>query len=181
MRTARVTLLLGLGTLLLVVPVIAAQETSEAAEATGPRTLTVDDYFRIHEVEDPQISPDGEWVAYSVTKYDLEADESGYRVWMVPAAGGKAEPLTAEGTVGSRPPQPGWSPDGKYLAFLAKRDGETRQVWALFRHGGEAIQLTDTAQDVESFEWSPDGSRMVLVLQDPTPAEVKAKEKKDQG
>ena len=183
MRTTRITALFGLGVLLVVFPVIAADEATEAAtaEEASPRALTVDDYFSIHRVDSPQISPDGEWVAYTVRERDLDADESETRIWMVPAAGGKALPLTAEGQSGSRPPRPRWSPDGKYLAFLSARDEGNRQVWTLFRHGGEAIQLSDTAQEVTSFEWSPDGSRMVLMLQDPTPEEVETKKKKDKG
>jgi dipeptidyl aminopeptidase/acylaminoacyl peptidase len=180
MRIDRATTLFVLGALLLVLPLAAAEEAA-TGEETGPRTLIVDDYFSIHEVADPQISPDGKWVAYTVWEDDLDEDEGAFRIWMVPSSGGKAIPLTSETNGSSRAPRPRWSPDGKYLAFLAERDEGKRQVWALFRHGGEAIQLTDTVQDVEEFEWSPDGSRMVLVLQDPTPAEAKAKEKEDKG
>jgi dipeptidyl aminopeptidase/acylaminoacyl peptidase len=156
---------------------LAAQdEKAEAAQAT-PRLLTVDDYFKIHEVGDPQVSPDGKWVAYTVTKQDLEKDESKTRIWMVPAAGGDPVPMTAKDRSAS---QPRWSPDGRYLAFLTDPEDGKDQVWTLFRQGGEAVQLTDTAQDVDDFAWSPDGKSMVLVLQDPTPEEqaVKKGEKK---
>ena len=174
MRIARTAALLILVALFPGLPLTAAEDAT-------PRTLTVDDYFSIHQVDDPQISPDGEWVAYTVWEDDLDEDKGGSRIWMVPSSGGEAVPLTAESKSSSRPPRPRWSPDGKYLAFLATRDEGKRQVWALYRHGGEAIQLTDTAQDVESFEWSPDGSRLVLVLQDPKPEEVEAKEKEEKG
>jgi Tol biopolymer transport system component len=92
---------------------------------------------------------------------------------MVPAAGGDAVPLTG---VDKSSSQPRWSPDGRYLAFLSARGDAPTQVWSLFRHGGEARRLTETAQSVESFEWSPDGSRLVLVLRDPKPSELEAKE-----
>jgi dipeptidyl aminopeptidase/acylaminoacyl peptidase len=180
MRLSRITALLVLGILLLVSPITAAEETTKASPADNsiPRALTVDDYFRIHRVSDPQISPDGNWVAYAVRERDLDADESETRIWMSPTSEGKALPMTAEGNSASHPR---WSPDGKYLAFLSSRDEGKTQVWTLYRQGGEAIQLTDTAQDVDSFEWPPDGSRLVLVLQDPKPEEVKAKEKEDKG
>jgi dipeptidyl aminopeptidase/acylaminoacyl peptidase len=152
------------------------------AEELAPRPLAVEDYFNIRDVGDPRISPDGEWVAYTVTSHDLEEDETRSQVWMVPTAGGDAVPMTAENESSSRPR---WSPDGKYLAFLSARgddrkddeEDDKEQVWTLFRQGGEAIQLTDTAQGVSAYEWSPSGDRMVIVLQDPTPEELEAKEK----
>ena len=143
------------------------------------RNLDVDDYFRIKEVEGAQISPEGKWVAYTVETHDLKADKNKRRIWMVPAAGGEAIPLTAESASSSHPR---WSPDGKYLAFLSARGEEASedegagkaQVWILHREGGEAQQLTDTIQDVDDFEWSPSGDRLVLTLQDPTPDESEA-------
>jgi len=161
------------------------QETPPAAPeapaeaAAGPRRLAVDDLFRLGTPSDPRISPDGRWIAYEVARQDLEEDEEVTRVWMVPAAGGEAVPLTAEGESSSHPR---WSPDGRHLAFLSARGGDDEgktQIWTLFREGGEAVQITDTAQDVKAFEWSPDSRRMVLVLKDPTPAELEAKEQGD--
>lgn len=140
-----------------------------APDGTDRRKLTVDDYFRIREVENPQISPDEKWVAYSVTTADLEKDKNEERVWMVPLEGGDAIPLTLEEYSSSHPR---WSPDGKYLAFLSERNDGKKQVWLLNREGGEAVELTDTIQDVDDFVWSPESDRLVLVLQDPTADEI---------
>jgi len=151
-----------------------------AAQASASkRNLEMDDYFRIKEVHGAQISPEGKWVAYTVETHDLKADKNRSRIWMVPAAGGDAIPLTMESVSSSRPR---WSPDGKYLAFLSSRgeaggDGDSegkRQVWILRREGGEAQQLTETMQDVGDFEWSPSSDRLALTLQDPTPDELEA-------
>ena len=144
----------------------------EPAEPVTPRTLSVDDYFRIHEVDDPQVSPDGDWVAYTVTTHDLEKDESKTRIWMMPIAGGKAVPMTSKDKSTSRPR---WSSDGRYLAFLAEPKDGKAQVWTLFREGGDSVPLTDTVGGVSSYKWSPDGRRMVLVLQDPKPEDVEKK------
>lgn len=135
------------------------------------RSLTVGDYFRIGGVSDPRVSPDGEWVAFTVATDDLEADESRTRIWMVPSGEGEAIPVTAEEESSS---DPRWSPDGRYLSFLSARgDGET-QVWTLYRGGGEAIQRTDVEEGVSAYEWSPDGTRLVLVIQDPDPERLEA-------
>ena len=151
-----------------------AGPVDDAPAATRP--LTVTDYFKIGEVDDPQISPDGAWVAYTVTISDLEADEPKSRIWMAPTAGGEPVPMTAKERSAS---QPRWSPDGKYLAFLGSSGEDKTQVWTLFREGGDAVAVTDAAGGVEAFEWSPDGTRMVLVIQDPKPEDLEKKDCND--
>ncbi len=138
--------------------------------------LQVEDLFRLGRVSEPQLSPDGAWVAYTVERDDVEDDEARSRVWMVPVDGGEAVALTAADQSST---QPRWSPDGRYIAFLSGRDEQPVQVWRLFRQGGEAEQVSDTPQDVEAFEWSPDSKRMLLLLQDPTEAELAAHEQGD--
>jgi len=144
-----------------------------ADDSASTSRLSIDDLFRLGSVSEPQLSPEGDWIAYTVERDDLEEDESNSRIWMVPAAGGEAQPLTAKGESSSHPR---WSPDGRYLAFLSGRDDKPTQVWRLSRNGGEAVQVTDTPQSVGGFEWSPDSTRLLLVLRDPTPAELAAHE-----
>ncbi|MGH9684038.1 MAG: S9 family peptidase [Candidatus Acidiferrales bacterium] len=157
----------------------ARSSNTEPASTNTPqakRKITVDDYFRIKDVTDPRISPEGKWVAYTITTRDLKKDKNEDRIWMAPASGGDAIPLTAEDASSSHPR---WSPDGKYLAFLSARKGDKTQVWLLNREGGEAQQLTDTIQDVGDFAWSPGSDRLALVLQDPSPEEIDAAKFKD--
>ena len=159
---------------------------TRAQQPPSRRPLGVDDLFGMREVHDPQISPDAQWIAYTVTSTSLKEDKTETRIWMLPAAGGEAIPLTATGASSSHPR---WSPDGKFLAFLSSRkdaEGEEgkAQVYLLNRQGGEAQLLTETVQDVEDFAWSPDGKKLVLVLRDPSPEEVEAastKAKDDDG
>jgi dipeptidyl aminopeptidase/acylaminoacyl peptidase len=152
----RPSALAGLAALLLAVPVIAA----------GPRPLQVDDIFALKAVGDPQISPDGRWVAYTVRSMDAKADSADTDVYMLPFAGGAALRLTS-----SPKPEthPRFSPDGRWLAFLSGRDGKRSQVWLLDRRGGEAFKLTDAKADVSDFAWSPDGKRLALVVGDVDP------------
>jgi len=142
----------------LVCPAVLGQEGSNL------RNLTVDDYFRIQRVSDPQISPEGNWIAFVISTMHLKKDKSESRIWMVPVEGGEAIPMTTKGNSAWRPR---WSPDGKYLSFLAARGDDKTQVWTLFRKGGDSAQLTKVPQGVKSYEWSPDGSKLLLTIKDP--------------
>jgi dipeptidyl aminopeptidase/acylaminoacyl peptidase len=160
--------------------------SSSVSEAqTAPATLrpiTIDDYFQVREVADPQISADAQWIAYTVSTASLKDDETRTRIWMVPTVGGDAIPMTSEEESSEHPR---WSPDRKYLAFLSKRDQGKTYLWLLNRLGGEAQHLVETAQDVKDFAWSPDSKRIVLVLQDPSPEDLESAqeraEEKTQG
>jgi len=146
--------------------------------APTPRPIAIADYFQIHDVSDPQISADGQWIAYSVSTPNREEDKSESRIWMIATAGGDAIALTAEGVSSSHPR---WSPDGKWLAFLSARNEGKSQVWLLNRLGGEAQKLTDTPQDVNDFNWSPDSTRLALLLRDPTEEELEAVNSRKDG
>jgi dipeptidyl aminopeptidase/acylaminoacyl peptidase len=159
---------------LMVLPLAASAHEAPTAQ----RAITIDDLFQIREVQDPQFSPDAQFIAYVVKTSNLKDDKDEERIWMVSASGGDPIPMTAEGVSSSHPR---WSPDGKYLAFLSARNEGKTQLWLLNRLGGEAQRLTDTAQDVDSFLWSPDARRLVLVLRDASPEELEAAKDKDKS
>ena len=63
------------------------------AQQSTPRPVTIDDYFQIRAVSDPQLSPDAKWVSYTVKTALLKDDKNEERIWMIPFAGGSAIPL----------------------------------------------------------------------------------------
>ncbi len=145
------------------------------AQTPDKRLLTLDDMAAFHDVSDPQISPDGAWVVYTVSATDLKADKKSSDLWMTNWEGTRTVQLTfskaSEHT-------PRWSPDGKYLAFLSNRDddNEAEQIWLLNRDGGEAEKITDCKGGVNDYVWSPDGKRLALIIADPDSEAVATKD-----
>ena len=143
---------------------------SQDEERSG--NLTVDDLMALQSVADPQISPQGDWIAYTVDSVDLEADESSTQIFMVSTDGSEVLQLTSSDYSASAPR---WSPDGRRLGFLAAKgaDEETKtQVWTLDLRGGDAQQHTTVTQGVGDFAWAPDGRKMLLSIRDKTAAEL---------
>src|SRR6266508_738506 len=138
---------------------------------TARHPLKLDDLARFRNVSDPQISPDGQWVAYTVSTIDTKEDKSNTHIWMVGYDGKNDRQITfSNDSEGS----PRWSPDGKYLSFTSSRSsGKTgvrgSQVWLLDRSGGEAYQLTELKGRLQGYEWSPDSRRLALLIGDPDP------------
>src|SRR5438552_15264221 len=101
-----------------------AQESAPKPASSTPRNITIDDYFQIRDVSQPELSPDGQWVAYAVRTRMLTEDKHEQRLWMVSTHGGAPISMTAEGV---SPSHPRWLPAGKYLAFLSSRNSRKPQ------------------------------------------------------
>src|SRR5262249_12860730 len=133
--------------------------------------LKLDDLARFRNIGDPQCSPDGQSVAYTVSTIDVKEDKSSTHIWMVNFDGTNDRQITfsndGEGA-------PRWSPDGKYLSFTSSRSSgkpgvRGSQIWLLDRSGGEAYQLTDFKGRLQGYEWSPDSKRLAVLIGDPDP------------
>jgi dipeptidyl aminopeptidase/acylaminoacyl peptidase len=131
-----------------------------ATVATAARPMQVDDLFKFLRVSDAQISPDGFWIAYVVTKVDLDANKSSSNLWLADVAG-KNPPKRLTST-DKKDRHPRWSPDGKRILFESSRSGEN-QLWTIDIRGGEARQITNLATEASGAIWSADGKNIAFV------------------
>ncbi|WP_283134277.1 S9 family peptidase [Rhizohabitans arisaemae] len=116
--------------------------------------LTLDDLYRLRIPSDPQLRPDGDAVAYTLTQADPESDENRSQIWLA-EPGAKPRRLTG----GPSDSAPRWSPDGRTLAFLRAAGGPP-QIWLLPMDGGEPRALTEAPLGAGAPVWSPDGTAL---------------------
>ncbi|UJH90256.1 S9 family peptidase [Antarcticibacterium sp. 1MA-6-2] len=161
--------------LLLLQAIVLLFLVSETFSQTTKEAIEIDDLLSLKTVANPRVSPDGKWIAFTVREIDIVKDKNDTRIWMISAKGGEPIPMTGKGYTAN---SPRWSPDNKYLSFIASRDGGKAQVWTLNRMGGEAEQLTKIKQGVSDYEWSPDGKKLLMLLRDPKPEDL-TKDKED--
>jgi dipeptidyl aminopeptidase/acylaminoacyl peptidase len=132
-------------------------QSRAVAQEGAKHVITFDDLIQMHRVSEAQVSPDGKWVAYTVSTPDMDANRGASNIWIVPTAGGAALQLTQSGHDSS----PVWSPDGKTIAFLSSRSGDS-QVYLLSMDGGEAKPLTHLSTGADIVKWSPDGKTIAF-------------------
>jgi len=142
-----------------------------AISAQTRRPMKLDDLARFRNVGDPQVSPEGKSIAYTVSTTDVKEDKGSTHIWMVGCDGTNDRQITFsnDGEGGPR-----WSPDGKYLLFTSGRSSGKQgvrgsQIWLLDRGGGEAYQLTEFKGRLQGFEWAPDSKRIAVLIGDPDP------------
>ena len=149
---------------------------AHAGDTPKKRDINLDDLAKLQRVGAPVISPDGEWVVYTVSQIDAKEDKAQTHLWMVKWDGSVHLQLTY-GKEGASAPK--FSPDGRYISFMSSRPGPVKgdQVWVMDRRGGEAEQLTNiTDQNIQGYSWSPDSKTLLLTLHpkaEPDPEEGK--------
>jgi dipeptidyl aminopeptidase/acylaminoacyl peptidase len=142
-----------------------------------PRVPTIDDLLNIDSIDGVRISPNGKWVAYSVTHSDFKKDAFLTHLWIADPASGRKHQLTRGDKSAANM---AWSHDSTWLAFTSARTGDKSQIFAIAPDGGEAVQLTKVETGVNSFQWSPDGKSIAFTAA-PSKKEVTTKRKEHLG
>ena len=140
---------------------LALLSTAPGFALAAGRAMMVDDLLAVKSVSDPQVSPDGKLVVYTVSEIDRESAKTTSSLWLVPVAGGEPKRLTTTAGVNNHPR---WAPDGKAVAFVSGRSGSS-QVWLLPLDGGEPRQLTKLPIDVSGPIWSPKGDALAFAAE----------------
>jgi dipeptidyl aminopeptidase/acylaminoacyl peptidase len=134
--------------------ILAFSLSSVAKEQQPARPFQIDDLLKVRRVSDPQVSPDGRWIAYTIADTDKAANKRTSQIYLISIDGGEPRQLTNENQSSS---QPRWSPDGKRLAFVSAREGES-QIWIIdLADGAQAKKITNISTGVDGPIWSPDG------------------------
>ena len=143
---------------------------SQTATPT-PHKLTPNAVYEISNLSSPLISPEGDWILYSVSKADAQKDKNVSQLYMINKTGTETVSLT-EQTKGVGSYQ--WSPEGKYISFLTagKEEKEGSQLFLLDRRGGEPIQLTHIKGEIAAYQWFKDCSKILFEIKDPSFADT---------
>src|SRR5437773_7188470 len=155
--------------------VVGAAAGAVALGAQSPRPMGIVDLLSLPRLADPRLSPDGRDGVFTLGEADWKSGRRISHIWRTRVDGGQAVQLT-HGAENENTPR--WAPDGRTIAFTAKRgDNEFAQIYLLAVDGGEARQLTTHASAVSEITWTPDGTSLYFVAPEPKTADEKARER----
>jgi dipeptidyl aminopeptidase/acylaminoacyl peptidase len=140
----------------------------------GDKRMTIEDALSVRQIGAPVFSPDGKWIAYTISEWNQKENRRTTHIWLASSEGGRTIKLT-NGEKGESAPQ--WSPSGAEVAFLADRD-KGNQIWIIPANGGEAEKLTSEDNGVQDFRWSPDGKSIAFITRDVFNDKIEREKKK---
>jgi dipeptidyl aminopeptidase/acylaminoacyl peptidase len=118
------------------------------------RQFTINDLLKVRRVGDPQLSPDGRMIAFTINDIDKTANRGVSQIYLVPVTGGEPKLLGS----GLRSNSPRWSPDGKKIAYISGG-----QIWTIDVASGETKKITSISTGAGDPVWSPDGRMLAFV------------------
>src|SRR5215470_4772338 len=122
------------------------------------RPFDINALLELKRISDPQVSPDGRWVTFTVQTVDVAANKKPQQIWIVPLDGGTPRQITHDGEANQRAR---WSPDSKRIAYISDRGGSS-QVWMMDPDGGNPKQVTTLSTEADGHVFSPDGKNLVF-------------------
>lgn len=129
-----------------------------SAQSSEKRPITFLDLIQLHRVSEPQISPDGRRVVYTVATPDMDGNRNASNIWLAGTGDGTSIQLTQSGKDSS----PAWSPDGKAIAFLSSRAGDSQVYVMPIEGGGEPHKITKLSTGADLVKWAPDGKTVLF-------------------
>lgn len=134
------------------------------------RLPLLNDLYKIQNVDEPEVSPNGKWVVYSVNQLHEKNNIDSSNLWLVSLDSKKTKQITFSSSASNTLPK--WSPDGRWIAYLSDQEEET-QIWLYSVKTGKISQLTSFDSDISDFSWSPNSQELAFI------AEIKTKDTKE--
>lgn len=125
----------------------------------GKRPLVLDDLYKIQNVSEPELSPNGKQVVYSVSQLEKKSNKEVTNLWLLSLANKQAKQITFSTESNSLPK---WSPDGRWIAYLSAQDKHT-QIWLYSLKTGKKTQLTHFNEEISDFSWSPNSQELAFI------------------
>ena len=122
------------------------------------RPFDVNALMELKRIGDPQISPDGKWVTFTVQSVDVAANRKPQQIWIVPIEGGTPRQISHDGEINQRAR---WSPDSKHIAYVSDRSGAS-QIWLMDPDGGNAKQVTTLSTEADGVLFAGDGKNLIF-------------------
>lgn len=140
-------------------------------------SIKFEDFISLRSVGNPMISPDGKHVVFSVTSTDWKENSFDTELWL---SKNNETPFQLTRTNKGSSSSAKWSPDSKWISFLADR-GDKNQIFVIRADGGEAQAITKEEEGINAYQWSPDGKKLAILMNEKESKSQKSKKERYGG